>query len=79
MLCTATHDIGSKSNKLVVRPIEIKDGAWIAAKSFVGPGVTIGEGAVVGACAVVFSDVQNMDIVIGNPARVLKRREIIKE
>ncbi len=42
---------------------------------FVGPGVTIGRGAVVGARASVFSDLPEMTVSAGNPARVLRDRE----
>ena len=75
-LCTATHDISSVHMKLITRPIAIHDGAWVAAGVFVGPGVTIGEGAVAGARAMVVRDVAPWTVVAGNPARVLKRREI---
>ena len=50
--------------------------AWICAEAFVGPGVTIGEGAIVGARAVAMKDVKSWMIVIGNPARGSRRREI---
>ena len=57
-LCTATHDYESKLHTLYAKPITIGDRAWVAADAFVGPGVTIGEGAVVGARACVFKDVE---------------------
>ena len=56
-LCTAGHNIYSKKHELITAPIIIKQGAWVAADAFVGMGVTIGEGAVVGARAAVFKDV----------------------
>lgn len=75
-LCAATHDISEPLMPLVTKPIRVKDCAWIAAEAFIGPGVTIGEGAVVGARAVVFKDVEPWHVVGGNPARVLKIREM---
>jgi acetyltransferase-like isoleucine patch superfamily enzyme len=55
------------------RPIHIGRAAWIGFDSCVLPGVTIGEGAVVGARSVVTSDVEPFTIVAGNPARVIRR------
>ena len=73
-LCTATHDIDTPSFPLVTKPIRIEPQAWVAADAFVGPGVTIGRGAVVGARASVFRDVAPWDVVGGNPAKVLRKR-----
>ena len=52
-----------------VRPITIGDNVWIGGHAVVFPGVTIGEGSVVSACAVVTTDVPAYSIVAGNPAR----------
>jgi len=73
-LCTAGHDPDSADMTLVTAPITIGDHAWVAADAFVGPGVSIGEGAVVGTRASVFKDVPAWTIVVGNPARPLRQR-----
>ena len=52
-----------------VRPVKIFDNVWLGAGSYVGPGVTVGEGSIVAAHAVVLSDVAPYTIVAGNPAR----------
>ena len=75
-LCTAGHDINDPHMSLVTKPIRIENNAWVAADAFVGPGVTIGEGAVVGARACVFKDVEPWTVVGGNPAKFIKRRQI---
>ncbi len=75
-LCTATHDYEDPEFRLITKPIEIGDYAWIGAKAFIGPGVTVGEGAVVGATASVYHDVSSWTVVGGNPAIVIKKREI---
>lgn len=75
-LCTASHNISSRRYEQIEKPIVVEDYAWVAAEAFVGPGVTIGQGAVVGARAAVFKDVEPWTVVGGNPARVVKRREI---
>lgn len=77
-LCTASHDITDSHNRLITAPIIIEDQVWIAAAAFVGMGVTISEGAVVGARAAVFKDVEPWTVVGGNPAKFIKKR-IIKD
>ncbi len=75
-LCAGTHDYTDPSFPLQRCPIRIGKQVWIAADAFVGPGVTIGDGAVVGARAVVTKDVEPWTIVGGNPARPIKKREM---
>ena len=78
-LCTASHDIGSSIMELTTKPIIISNNAWVAGWSIVLPGVTIGEGAVVAAGAVVSKDVDPWMVVGGNPAKLIKRRELKNE
>ncbi len=78
-LCTAGHDIADPHMKLVTAPITVGDGAWVAADVFVGPGVSIGDGAVVGARAAVFKDVPPGEVWGGNPARFIKKRPLKAE
>ena len=75
-ICTASHDITNASRPLKTAPIVIGDGVWIGARAIVLPGVTIGEGAVIAAGAVVVKDVPPFTVVGGNPARIIKEREI---
>jgi len=76
-LCTAGHDISSRIMELTYRPIVIGANAWVAGWSIVLPGVTIGEGAVVAAGAVVSRDVAPWSVVGGNPAKYIKGRGLI--
>ena len=75
-LCAASHDTADAAMKLITAPIVIGPSAWVCAEAFVAMGVTLGEGAVAGARAVVTKDVGPWEIVAGNPARFVKRREI---
>jgi len=75
-LCSATHDYDDPAFPLLVAPIVIGPNAWVAAGAFVGPGVAVAEGAVLGARSVVVRDVAPWDVVGGNPARVLRRRAL---
>ncbi len=77
-LCTASHDISSSHHEQTQRPIIIENRAWVAAEAFIGPGVTVGEGAVVGARGCVFKDVEPWTVVGGNPARFIKKRVMYK-
>lgn len=75
-LCTASHDIECHRMTLVTAPIVVGAGAWITADVFVGPGVHIGEGAVVAVRSTVLNDVSPWTVVAGNPAKFIKRREL---
>ena len=75
-LCTASHDITKSTNPLVTAPIIIKDQVWVGAAVFIGMGVTIHKGAVVGARANVFKNVDSWTVVVGNPAKFIKKRII---
>ena len=75
-LCTAGHDITSKIMELTTDPIVIGANALVAGWSIVLPGVTIGEGAEVAAGAVVTKDVKPWTVVGGNPAQLIKKREL---
>ena len=75
-LCAGTHDYTAPDMPLLKPPITIGDQVWVCADAFVGPGVHVGEGAVVGARAVAMRDVAPWTVVAGNPARPVKRREL---
>jgi putative colanic acid biosynthesis acetyltransferase WcaF len=74
-LCAGTHDWRRADMPLLKPPIHISDDAWICADAFIGPGVTIGAFAIVGARSVVTKDVLPSSIVVGNPARQIKTRD----
>lgn len=73
-LCTASHSIRTLQRPLFARPIRIEAHSWVCAEAFVGPGVTVGEGAVVGARSVMFRDAAPYMVYQGNPAIALKPR-----
>jgi putative colanic acid biosynthesis acetyltransferase WcaF len=74
-VCAGTHEFNDWSMPLVTKPITIGRNAWVAADVFVGPGVTIGELAVIGARSVVIKDMPAHMICAGNPCRPLKPRQ----
>ena len=74
-LCTATHDESDPAMPLVTAPVSIGARAWLCADVFVGPAVTIGDGAVIGARSSVFKDVPGWVVAAGTPPRILRKRE----
>lgn len=75
-LCASTHDFEISNYPLLLKPITIGDQVWIASDSFIGPNVTIAEGAVIGARAAVFKNVESWTVVGGNPAKFIRKREM---
>ncbi len=70
-LCTGTHKFSNPSWPLQTAPISIGADAFIGARAFLLPGVTVGEKAIVGACSVVTRGVLPETTVVGNPARLV--------
>ena len=75
-LCASSHDISDPHFQLVLRPIAIGAGCWVAAEAFVGPGVSMGDGAVLAARAALFTDAEAGGVYSGNPAAFLKPRRL---
>jgi putative colanic acid biosynthesis acetyltransferase WcaF len=73
-LCAGTHDYSRPDLPLLKPPITIADQVWICADAYIGPGVNVGEGVIVGARAVVTKDIEPWAIVAGNPAKAIKMR-----
>lgn len=73
-LCTGTHDINHENFQIGARAIHIGANAWIAAEAFVGPGVTVGEGAVLSARGAAFRHLQPWTVYQGNPATPIRTR-----
>jgi putative colanic acid biosynthesis acetyltransferase WcaF len=72
-LCTGSHDFRREDFKLKIAPITVHDGSWIAAMSFIAPGVAIGPRAVVSAGSVVFTNVPEGTFVKPQKTEILKR------
>lgn len=73
---TAMHPIDAKQREqwlVYAKPITVEDNVWIGGSANILGGVTIGKNAIVGAGAVVTKDVEPNTIVVGNPARVLRK------
>ena len=80
-IISANHDFDHDDaipygHSYVGKRVVIEDNVWLGLNAIVLPGVRIGEGAIVGAGAVVTRDVERCAVVGGNPARVLKYRDI---
>lgn len=73
-VCTATHDMDDPGFPMTATPISIGAYAWICARACVLPGVTIGEGAVLGLCSVATKNLEAWQVYAGNPAKRIKSR-----
>lgn len=78
-LCTASHDYEDRHFTLYAEPIRIGPEAWVCADAMVGPGVTIGEGAVLGAKSSAFKDLEPWKVYAGTPAEFVKERVIKRD
>ncbi|MEM6393593.1 MAG: WcaF family extracellular polysaccharide biosynthesis acetyltransferase [Planctomycetota bacterium] len=74
-LCAGSHDHTRPDLPLTTAPITIGENAWVAADAFVGPGVTLGDGCVLGARSAAFKDLPPHTICTGTPAKPLKPRD----
>ena len=78
---STTHDYDNSEKipycePITLKPVMIKDYVWVGSHSIILGGVTIGEGAIIGAGSVVNKDVPDYAIVAGHPAKVIKYRDI---
>lgn len=75
-LCAGTHDYTDHTFKLIRTPITIGDDCWVGTDAFIGPGVTVGTLTVVGARSSVYKNLPPGKVAVGNPAKVIKDREL---
>lgn len=75
-LCTGSHDWSRQGFDLIVKPINIESQSWISAMSKVGPGVTVGEGAVLTLGSVATQTLMPWSVYGGSPAIKIKKRSI---
>ena len=75
-LCTGSYDIQDKAFGLITAPIIIGNGTWVATDCFIAPGVTIGEGSVIGARSSVFKDIPPQQVAWGSPSNIHYTRKM---
>ncbi len=75
-LCGGSHDIDSENFQLITKPIKLEKKVWVCADAFIGPGVSVAEGCVLGARAVVVKTItEPWSVWVGNPAVIKKMRK----
>ena len=72
-IVTVNHDLYDRHNTMHFKKVTVKENAWICMGAIICPGVTIGKNAVVAAGAVVTKDIPDNTMVVGNPARIIKK------
>jgi putative colanic acid biosynthesis acetyltransferase WcaF len=73
-ICSGSHDYTSPSFEIFTKPIYIESQAWLGSGAFVSPGVRIRRGTVVGARSLVLSDLPEMMVCVGHPAKPVRAR-----
>ena len=76
-ICAGTHDYTKDGFPIITKPVHIGDDVWIAAEVFVHPGVTIGNGSVIGARSVVTKSLPEWQVCTGHPCVPIKRRALL--
>ncbi|NVJ85988.1 MAG: putative colanic acid biosynthesis acetyltransferase [Algoriphagus sp.] len=77
-VCAGTHDYTDPAMPLLKPMIVIEDNVWICTQAFVGPGISVKEGAVIGAGAVLTKSTEKWMVYAGNPAKPIKSRKLKK-
>ncbi len=78
-LCASSHNVRDPHFQLVLRPVSIGDGCWVAAEAFIGPGVTMRQGSVLAARGALFDDAKADTVYRGNPAEAVKPRGLRRD
>ena len=78
-LCAGSHDITSLRVPLITNPINIEDYVWICSEVFISPNITIKKGSIVAARSVVIKNINEFEVVAGNPAKFIKLRKLKEE
>jgi putative colanic acid biosynthesis acetyltransferase WcaF len=76
-ICTGTHDFENPIMPLKTDRITIKKNAFIGARTFLLPGITIGENTIIGACSVVSKSIPNNCTAVGNPCKVISNKKVM--
>jgi putative colanic acid biosynthesis acetyltransferase WcaF len=77
-LCASTHDYNDSLHPLLLAPINIRNDVWVCADAFIGPGVTVAAGSVIGARGVLMKDSELWSVYAGNPAKKVNDRKRFK-
>ena len=77
VLATLNHEENPENRgNLIAAPIKIGNKVWIGSNATILPGVTVGDGAIIAAGAVVTKDVDSMSIVAGVPAKFVRKIKV---
>lgn len=80
-ILSTTHDYDNRTKipydeVVTPKPVVIKDFVWVGCNAIILGGVTIGEGAIIGAGSLVFKDIPDFAVAMGNPCRIVGHRDI---
>lgn len=75
-IISSNHEEGDYSKSKIVKPIVIGDNVWIGSNAVILPEVKIGDNVIIGAGAVVTKDISANSIAVGNPCKVIRKKEL---
>jgi putative colanic acid biosynthesis acetyltransferase WcaF len=75
-LCTGNHNWADPTFSLIVEPITLGNGSWVGARAVICPGANLGECSVASAGSIITKSVPPFEIYGGNPARLVRHRQI---
>lgn len=73
-ICSASHDYLKSDFPIFAKKSTIEDECWLATDVFVSPGITIGEGSVIGSRSSVYKDIPSNKVCVGSPAKIIRER-----
>jgi putative colanic acid biosynthesis acetyltransferase WcaF len=73
-ICSASHDYLKSDFPIFAKKSTIEDECWLATDVFVSPGITIGEGSVIGSRSSVYKDIPSNKVCVGSSAKIIRER-----
>lgn len=77
-IISANHDLNNFRKHIDTKPVKIGSNVWIGADAVILPGISVGDNVVIGAGSIVTKDIPSNAIAVGNPCKVIKKKDPYK-